>query len=79
MVFIDNDIHFFFKGSLYSIKVFKQKIIMIRQVEFSKPFSMAGLQRTRRQFVAYVKSHPISNPSNISSSFVQFVNSRADL
>lgn len=46
----------------------------VERVVLSRPVTMAELRRLRRQFISYTKLHPISNHSNITTLFVQYLN-----
>ncbi|KAK0043144.1 protein KTI12 [Biomphalaria pfeifferi] len=43
-------------------------------ITFTRPFSMAELQRHRRQFISYTKMHPVEDTSKLSNLFVQYLN-----
>ncbi|WAR29383.1 KTI12-like protein [Mya arenaria] len=44
------------------------------KLQFTRSFTLAELQRTRRQFITYMKMHPVDNPGKISNMFVQYLN-----
>jgi protein KTI12 len=43
------------------------------RVELSRPVTMVELRRLRKQFISYTKHHPVSDYSNITTLFCQFL------
>ncbi|XP_050397233.1 protein KTI12 homolog [Patella vulgata] len=43
-------------------------------IQFNRNFSLAELQRYRRQFITYSKMHPVDDANKISNMFVQYLN-----
>jgi len=44
------------------------------KIHYTRPLSLAELQRTRRQFISFTKTHPVDDHSKIANMFVQFLN-----
>ncbi|GFT36314.1 protein KTI12 homolog, partial [Nephila pilipes] len=45
-----------------------------QKIHIMDPLTAGELARIRRQFISYMKSHPVSDGSKIPNMFVQFVN-----
>lgn len=44
------------------------------KVELGRPLTLAELQRMRRQFISYTKTHPVDDTTKLTNIFVQFLN-----
>ncbi|XP_060560843.1 protein KTI12 homolog [Ruditapes philippinarum] len=44
------------------------------KLNLCRPFTLAELQRSRRQFITYTKMHPVDDISKIGNMFVQYLN-----
>lgn len=60
-------------GQLKEIKIDDSKF----KVSLNKKLTIIELDKFKRQFIGYIKSHPVST-DQISSSFVQFLNANCN-
>ncbi|XP_041355493.1 protein KTI12 homolog [Gigantopelta aegis] len=44
-------------------------------LQHTRPLTLSELQRQKRQFISYTKTHPVEDTSSLTSMFVQFLNS----
>lgn len=44
------------------------------KIHYTRPLTLAELQRTRRQFISFTKTHPVDDNTKIANMFVQFLN-----
>ncbi|KAH3707066.1 protein KTI12 homolog [Dreissena polymorpha] len=44
------------------------------QLQYTRPLTLAELQRLRRQFITYMKMHPVSNHAQLTNMFIQYLN-----
>ncbi|KAL4216392.1 kti12 [Mactra antiquata] len=58
----------FIPGDQITIPCATEKLSLLR------PFSLAELQRSRRQFITYTKMHPVDDTTKIGNMFVQYLN-----
>lgn len=44
------------------------------QIQMTRVYTLAELQRHKRQFITYTKMHPVQDTTKITSMFVQYLN-----
>jgi len=59
-----------FTGIIFCLNI----CLNFTKIQMTRVYTLAELQRHKRQFITYTKMHPVEDTSKISSMFVQYLN-----